>query len=72
MPRVPLIVSLLLVAGALALSAWLYPALPDQIPTHWNIHGEADGFGPKAVAAWILAAALVRRRATRSRQRKFH
>ena len=54
MSRVPLILSLVLVAGALVLSAWLYPALPDQIPTHWNIHGEADGFGPKAVAAWLL------------------
>ena len=56
MPRVPFILSLLLVAAALAVSAWLYPELPDQIPTHWNIHGEADGFGPKAVAAWLLPA----------------
>lgn len=56
MPRVPLILSLALVAAALAVSAWLYPALPDQIPTHWNIHGEADGFGPKEVAAWLLPA----------------
>ena len=56
MPRLPFILSLLLVAAALAVSAWLYPELPDQIPTHWNIHGEADGFGPKAVAAWLLPA----------------
>ena len=56
MPRVALVVSLGLVGLALAASAWLYPALPDQIPTHWNIHGEADGFGPKAIAAWILPA----------------
>lgn len=54
MPRLPLIVSLVLIGLALAASAWLYPALPDQIPTHWNIRGEADGFGPKAIAAWIL------------------
>jgi len=54
MPRLPLIVSLVLIGLALAASAWLYPALPDRIPTHWNIRGEADGFGPKAIAAWIL------------------
>jgi uncharacterized membrane protein len=54
MPRVPLLVSLALIGMALAVSAWLYPALPDVIPTHWNIRGEADGFGPKGVAAWLL------------------
>jgi uncharacterized membrane protein len=54
MPRVPLLVSLALIGMALAVSAWLYPALPDVIPTHWNIKGEADGFGPKGVAAWLL------------------
>lgn len=54
MPRVPLLVSLVIVAVALAVSAWLYPGLPESIPTHWNIEGEADGYGPKAVAAWLL------------------
>ena len=54
MPRVPLLVSLALLGMALAVSAWLYPALPDVVPTHWNIKGEADGFGPKGVAAWLL------------------
>ena len=24
--------------------AWLYPGLPDRIPTHWNIKGEVDGY----------------------------
>lgn len=41
---------------ALAVSAWVYPALPDVIPTHWNIKGEADGFGPKGLAARIWGA----------------
>ena len=30
-----------------------YSQLPDQIPIHFNIKGEADGFGPKSVI-WIL------------------
>lgn len=54
MPRVPLFVSLFLAAVALLLSAWLYPSLPEQIPTHWNMRGEIDGFGPKQVMAWAL------------------
>ena len=33
MPRLPLIVSLVLIGLALAASAWLYPALPDRIPS---------------------------------------
>ena len=28
-------------------AAWLYTSLPDQIPTHWNIRGEVDGYGGK-------------------------
>lgn len=56
MPRSAFLASLALVAMALATSAWLYPSLPEAIPTHWNIQGEADGFGPKAVAAWLLPA----------------
>ena len=54
MPRAAVLVSLALIGVSLALSAWLYPSLPDVIPTHWNINGEADGFGPKGVAAWLL------------------
>ena len=53
-PRVPLLIAFGLIGLSLALSAWLYPSLPDVIPTHWNIAGEADGFGPKPVAAWLL------------------
>ena len=54
MPRAAVLVSLALIGVSLALSAWLYTSLPDVIPTHWNIRGEADGFGPKEVAAWLL------------------
>lgn len=56
MPRAAVLVSLALIAAALGISAWLYPSLPDVVPTHWNFEGEADGFGPKGVAAWLLPA----------------
>jgi DNA-binding transcriptional ArsR family regulator/uncharacterized membrane protein len=39
-------------AAAIIAPAWLYPGLPDQIPTHWNIEGKVDGYGGK----WTLFA----------------
>jgi uncharacterized membrane protein len=44
------IVAATLLAGAVAATAWLYPGLPDRIPTHWNFKGEVDGYGGK----WTL------------------
>src|SRR5262245_11345892 len=38
----------LLVIGVMfAAAAWAWPQLPDRLPTHWNIHGEVDGWGNK-------------------------
>ena len=48
MTRTYYAVALLLIVAALAASLVAYPRLPDTIPTHWNIRGEADGHGPKA------------------------
>jgi len=41
---------ILLIAAALAVTAILYPHLPEQIPLHWNVHFQPDNFGPK----WAL------------------
>ncbi|HVT03500.1 MAG TPA: SdpI family protein [Thermoanaerobaculia bacterium] len=41
------IVGLLLLAAAFILSVALYNRLPDPLPTHWDIGGEANGFTPK-------------------------
>ncbi len=37
--------SILLVGVIIAL--WAYPQLPEQLPTHWNIKGEVDGYSNK-------------------------
>ena len=34
-------------AAALVDAAYVYPSLPDTIPTHFNIKGEADAYGGK-------------------------
>src|SRR5262249_23609853 len=51
-----LTVSIILTAGALAASAYVYffqyDSLPDQIAVHWNIKGEPDRIVPKS-EAWM-------------------
>jgi uncharacterized membrane protein len=59
MTRVYWIVTLLLIVGAVGVSAWLYPSLPQQVPTHWNIKGEIDGYGNKDWALFLLPGMMV-------------
>lgn len=45
----------------MVLSAVLYSRLPEQIPVHWNMEGEIDGYAPKFQTAFgmpLLLAAL--------------
>ena len=51
----------LFIGVAIAVAAYLYPDLPDQIPTHWNIEGEVDDYTAKpwGVAIMPLAAIFV-------------
>ena len=42
-----LILALLLIAAPFAYASYVYPSLPDTIPTHFNIKGEADAYGGK-------------------------
>lgn len=46
--------SVLLMVGLLVYSLWLYPSLPDRVPTHWNWKGEVDGWSSKQVGAFLL------------------
>jgi uncharacterized membrane protein len=38
---------MLLTAAVLVATVIAYPHLPDSIATHWNIHNQVDGYGPK-------------------------
>jgi uncharacterized membrane protein len=42
------------IAIMLVVSLVLYPSLPAEMPTHWNIHGEVDGTAPKLVAVLMM------------------
>ncbi len=51
----------LFIGVAIGVAAYLYPDLPDQIPTHWNIKGEVDDYTAKpwGVAIMPLGAIFV-------------
>ena len=46
--------TLLVALGICALAAWYEPSLPDPVPSHWNIHGEVDGWTAKPWGVWIV------------------
>lgn len=54
-------ISYLCIIAAVAVAAWLYPILPEQVPSHWNVQGEVDGYmsKPWGVAILPLSAILV-------------
>ncbi len=43
-----------LILFSLTVGLYMYPQLPDKIPTHWNIRGEIDGWTVKSVWVWLL------------------
>jgi uncharacterized membrane protein len=57
--KIALIVVILLLAGALGASLALYSALPDRMPTHWNLRGQVDGWGAKSFAAFLLPGVML-------------
>jgi uncharacterized membrane protein len=48
--------NLLILAVIAATSAWAWTTLPDRIPVHWNLAGEADRYGTKGGTLFILPA----------------
>jgi uncharacterized membrane protein len=54
--RKTIVVTLGLVLISLASGVLLYPIMPDRVASHWNMNGEADGYGSKAAGVFILPA----------------
>jgi uncharacterized membrane protein len=59
MTRGYLVVSTVLIGGALVASAVLYPWVPEMIPTHWNLEGEIDDYGNKQWALFLVPGMMV-------------
>ncbi|HWQ67587.1 MAG TPA: DUF1648 domain-containing protein [Methanospirillum sp.] len=54
--RPALIVSILIILVTLAWGVYLMPSLPDQLPSHWNVNGDVDGYMPKIPGLLFLPA----------------
>jgi uncharacterized membrane protein len=50
-----LVVSAIFIAIAIGVAIWLYPSLPAQVPTHWDAHGQINGYTPRFWAAAMPA-----------------
>ena len=59
MKRAYFFAAILLTLATTVVTIAAYPRLPDQIATHWNIHGVVDAYGSKNYAAFILPAVMV-------------
>ena len=52
---------LLLLLASLLAGVLLYPRLPEQVPSHWNLAGQVDRYGPRTWGAFgppLLAAGI--------------
>lgn len=53
------LLSYLFIVATVATAAWLYPSLPDPMPSHWNVDGEVDGWVPKPWGVVVLPGAAI-------------
>lgn len=54
--KTTILLCLLAWAIAFSYSIWLYPTLPQLIPTHWDINGNVNGWGDKNWALFTMPA----------------
>jgi len=47
-----LILALILISFAIAV--YFYPWMPARMASHWNIHGDVDGYMPKALGLFLM------------------
>ncbi len=53
------LICLIFIVITIAVSAWMYPSLPEQIPTHWNFQGEVDDYTSKPWGVMIMPLAAI-------------
>lgn len=75
-PARTLIVSIVFVAIAIGVAAWLWPHMPPRVPDHWDADGQPNGYASRfwAVAIWpllILGLALLAALLPRISPRRF-
>lgn len=50
---------LLFIVLAVAASFYFFATFPEQVPVHWNIHGDPDNFGSKTVGAFAIPVLML-------------
>ncbi|MCX6745161.1 MAG: SdpI family protein [Candidatus Parcubacteria bacterium] len=53
------IIPLLLIIISVVASFYFYANFPEQVPMHWNIAGQVDGWGSKTTGAIILPLVII-------------
>lgn len=53
------IYNVVLIVIAFLINIAVYSKLPDQIPTHWNVAGEIDGYSSKAFGAFMAPVIML-------------
>ncbi len=43
-----------LIIAMFVLAAWAWPSAPEQIPIHWDITGQVNGYGSKAMGLLLM------------------
>ncbi|MFA4906790.1 MAG: SdpI family protein [archaeon] len=46
--------SLAIIAIAFAVGAYVYPIMPEIMPSHWNAQGQVDGYLPAGIALFLM------------------
>jgi uncharacterized membrane protein len=54
--RKTIFIALGMVIISIAAGVLLYPTMPERVASHWNMHGEADGYSSKALGIFLLPA----------------
>lgn len=59
--RAPLIMSVLIVAGMLAISLWAWPLIPENalIAVHWGLNNKPNGYASRDVALLVMPAMAI-------------
>lgn len=53
------IIQIVIVLASIVLSIYFYQNFPEIVPIHWNVAGQADGFGSRAFGAFMMPVLLI-------------
>lgn len=52
-------IGFIVAAVTLGAAIWAYPQLPARVATHWNLHGEPDGYSGRFVGAFVFPLVIL-------------